>query len=596
MNNKGFATSTIIYMLIIVFSLLIFSTVILSSNENKVESEAVAEAKEILDVYNASKNVQKQTAYRYMTEDGTWSNWTTYTDKADIDHSVSITKIKNQGSLVTEYDLSATDVTLVVEDGVSYLDFNGTTSKGDMIFSDATEVTPHTIYVNFKKDTELNATSSAEQYWVAYSDDATDKWLGFGSIAAGLYNEVFTLGHSDGAPRIGSVEPIEANEEVKLVYVWDSDNSTYSIYINGERNPGKITYSTMHRLDFNELYLGYHPIAVTNFTDIDLYDIAFSSHTITDVEAIEVSAGNIEIDDIVDSSDIEVRYGHQVEYGEYVTSVSEIIAGYIWEFAYTGDYQTFTVPQSGSYQIELWGAGLYGKGGYTRGIINLTEGEKLYVYNGEQSCSWHNATLDQPFNGGGGGNLSSYNSQYASSGSGGTDIRIVSGNWDDFDSLKSRIMVAGGGGARSWYSSYGGDAGGLTGTNGNLTRYSTSYSYPSYTATGGTQTSGGNSSAGFGYGGISQAERLAGGGGGGGYYGGGGGGGEYAGSGSGAGGSSFISGHTGCDAITQTSTVGSITHTGAYDHYSGKVFTETSMLGGIHSGNGYTKITFIETN
>lgn len=30
-------------------------------------------------------------------------------------------------------------------------------------------------------------------------------------------------------------------------------------------------------------------------------------------------------------------------------------------------------------------------------------------------------------------------------GGGATDIRLVSGEWNDFESLKSRIMVAGGG-------------------------------------------------------------------------------------------------------------------------------------------------------
>ena len=46
------------------------------------------------------------------------------------------------------------------------------------------------------------------------------------------------------------------------------------------------------------------------------------------------------------------------------------------------------------------------------------------------------------------------------------------------------------------------------------------------------------------------------------------------------GGSSFISGHTGCNAIAETSTSNSITHTGQANHYSGLVFTETKMIDG----------------
>jgi hypothetical protein len=64
----------------------------------------------------------------------------------------------------------------------------------------------------------------------------------------------------------------------------------------------------------------------------------------------------------------------------------------------------------------------------------------------------------------------------------------------------------------------------------------------------------------------------------------GGGGGYYAGCDSehagGSGGSSFISGHSGCDAITESSTENAIVHTGQPNHYSGLVFTDTEMIDG----------------
>jgi len=72
-----------------------------------------------------------------------------------------------------------------------------------------------------------------------------------------------------------------------------------------------------------------------------------------------------------------------------------------------------------------------------------------------------------------------------------------------------------------------------------------------------------------------------------------------------SGGSSFISGHTGCNAITSSSTSSNIVHTGQPNHYSGYVFTNTVMKAGNevmpsptggtetgHSGNGYCKITW----
>ena len=74
---------------------------------------------------------------------------------------------------------------------------------------------------------------------------------------------------------------------------------------------------------------------------------------------------------------------------------------------------------------------------------------------------------------------------------------------------------------------------------------------------------------------------------------------------SGGGGSSFISGYSGCNAISESSTSSNIIHTGQPNHYSGKVFNNAQMIarnasmpnhdgnGNMtgNSGNGYAKIT-----
>ena len=87
-----------------------------------------------------------------------------------------------------------------------------------------------------------------------------------------------------------------------------------------------------------------------------------------------------------------------------------------------------------------------GNGGYTSGIIQLQKDEKLYVYVGGQGSD---AVVgkDSPkgFNGGGLGTWDHSDDDAAGAGGGATDIRLVSGNWNDFTSLKSRIMVAAGG-------------------------------------------------------------------------------------------------------------------------------------------------------
>lgn len=94
-------------------------------------------------------------------------------------------------------------------------------------------------------------------------------------------------------------------------------------------------------------------------------------------------------------------------------------------YSYKNTEQTFITPdsESGWYRIELWGAqgneNNGGKGAYTTGLIYLTEGEQLYFYIGKNGDS--------------------------ETGGGDTSVRVDSG--DEEASLRSRIMVAGGGGS-----------------------------------------------------------------------------------------------------------------------------------------------------
>ena len=289
-------------------------------------------------------------------------------------------------------------------------------------------------------------------------------------------------------------------------------------------------------------------------------------------------------------------------------------------YAYTGHREVFTAPKSGTYLIELWGAQggavsnnayVGGKGAYTSGEITLSQGRKLYIYVGE---NYNNYKNEMSFNGGGKGSYSTHN-EFNANGGGATDVRLVDGDWNDFNSLKSRIMVAaGGGGSNIWgHGANGGAAGALVGRSG----------IPSgggsiTPSAGGGQTAGGlgyNGTAGtfqgtFGQGGYSQTYSDAWfyhAGGGGGYYGGGGGGASTSVVTSAAGGSSFISGYPGCDAISESSTEQNIIHTGSPVHYSKMKFTNSVMKAGDeempnyygtglmvgNEGNGYAKITLL---
>ena len=310
------------------------------------------------------------------------------------------------------------------------------------------------------------------------------------------------------------------------------------------------------------------------------------------------------------------------------------------DYDYIGTYQEFTVSTTGTYKIELWGAQggnvensdsilvQGGKGAYVSGNIKLEKEIKFYIYvgaSGENSINggeYH--AFSSTFNGGGSGHQNIY--ARASSGGGATDIRLINGVWNSFNSLKSRIMVsAGGGGALSFESrSPGGYGGALQGGEGLINGLGNG-AYDSNireNATGGTQTSGGKTNdrktfesfGKFGIGGNSFGESSSGGGGG--YYGGAGGidqGGLVS---AGAGGSSFISGYKGCVAIREESTEDKILlkdncSDGTDDiecsyHYSDMIFTETQMIAGNetmpspsggteegHTGNGYARITYL---
>ena len=287
------------------------------------------------------------------------------------------------------------------------------------------------------------------------------------------------------------------------------------------------------------------------------------------------------------------------------------------------DGQIYTVPEDGYYKIECWGAqggteniSVGGKGAYTKGIIKLSKDEKIYVYVGE-CYNGHKAEMS--FNGGGSGTY--YTNRYHANAGGATDVRIQSENadWDDFESLKSRIMVAAGGGGGYGFTEHGsfritgGPGGALTSKNGSWCGTGTGST--NNTSLGATQISGGIERA------ATKSSQYNGSFGKGGYpdYGSNdfppGGGGYYGGATGGAapnivyqstGGSSYISGHEGCNSIASSSTENNIIHTGSIIHYSGRYFLYTQMEPGDnymplssntsqeelgHSGSGHVKIT-----
>lgn len=244
--------------------------------------------------------------------------------------------------------------------------------------------------------------------------------------------------------------------------------------------------------------------------------------------------------------------------------------GYAYE--YTGAAQSFTAPVAGNYKIQCWGASARGYGAYTCGTISLTANKVLYIYCGQVGLNGSSTPITTWRFNGGGGHIQVSGDKNNNTGAGATDIRTTQGNWYNFESLKTRIMVAAGAGG-SITATYPGHGGTTTAPKAGIC----TNIGDNHTINGPTQTSG----YAFGYGqhgdNTSLTSDIGRAGGGGGYYGG------YAQDIYGTGGSSFISGHPGCDAIASNSTSTNIIHTGKAKHYSELVFTDTAMFGGGNS-------------
>ena len=283
--------------------------------------------------------------------------------------------------------------------------------------------------------------------------------------------------------------------------------------------------------------------------------------------------------------------------------------------------QIYTVPsgQSGWYKIELWGASggsttsetgevrAGGKGAYTSGLIYLVENDEVYFYIGGTTTNSNGGA-----NGGGAG------AGKGMGGGGSTDVRIKSGEWNDDQSLRTRLMVAAGGGGAEGFKegAAGGDAGAVIGRPGQSNIASSDYTNAGYGSQKGPilvnwinlwekadkcnsgyiskdsdsvskiKTACGK----LGLGGA--ATNNEGGGGGSGYFGGGAGSSDNSTvAGSGAGGSSFIAGYSG----VKYSHRWTGSDEAVYFTENSKIFIDGQMVEGVNEGNGKARIELVST-
>ncbi|WP_257142815.1 glycine rich domain-containing protein [Bacillus toyonensis] len=124
-----------------------------------------------------------------------------------------------------------------------------------------------------------------------------------------------------------------------------------------------------------------------------------------------------------------------------------------WDFQYTGNVQSFTVPYTGTYKLTTWGAqggdnsfetfpgnsDQGGLGGYAEGEVSLTKGETIYVVVGGQGENAVNDENKGGYNGGG-------DSSWGSGGGGATHIATVDGLLASLSNNTSAILIVAGGG------------------------------------------------------------------------------------------------------------------------------------------------------
>ena len=206
---------------------------------------------------------------------------------------------------------------------------------------------------------------------------------------------------------------------------------------------------------------------------------------------------------------------------EYNKKLEEYYASHPGDdFEYTGEEETYVVPQDGTYELETWGAqgGTAvdscdgGYGGYSYGQVELKKGDILYINVGGVGTCNVSSSSKGGYNGG--GDALSRNNYKMCSGGGATHIATKSGLLKTLsNSTDSILIVSGSGGGSgstgSSCSSKGGSGGGISGT---VPKNNCS---DCGTRSGGTQTSGGRSrfgTGGFGFGAGSTTSYSVGGG------------------------------------------------------------------------------------
>lgn len=257
------------------------------------------------------------------------------------------------------------------------------------------------------------------------------------------------------------------------LYMYDSNVVGVNAILYNYGDQQKSSYAYLKNTTF-KLLISNDVYCIDNYGTLELEDATIDTNYGSSQTGIYNRSGaylNINGDSTISS-----KYNTAINNEGYLrigTSHNNYADAY--NFDYTGGIQEFTVPKTGNYKIEAWGAQggysswgdgsqyLGANGAYTSGDIALTKGEKLYINVGSEGAnryvySYYGIPYDTYLL------ASIYNTGGIFSG-GATDIslsseeneEIFTQGYSNYGSLKSirseesylqRIMVAGGGGQK----------------------------------------------------------------------------------------------------------------------------------------------------
>lgn len=279
MNNKGFAISSILYLLITIAGILLLSTLgaitfrkdILTSKFNAINREL-----------EGSFTYQ----YRYITEGGEWSRWIDYQDKSEINHTVNINRLPNLGTRGSQYNLNnTTNLVLEIVNGEAYIKLNGTDSRAISGIGEETVI--NSAILEIKKENTGGI--------VGFSNSTID---GFYFTNASGYENTFRVEKTTNY--LTSTVPYDNNEIYKYVVSLDKETGSYFVYQNGslvEMNG----YTDIKRI--TEVKLGYlgHTSNPLYFKG-NIYNVTLLTSIISKGDAKEISeigsSNNLELYDI----------------------------------------------------------------------------------------------------------------------------------------------------------------------------------------------------------------------------------------------------------------------------------------------------------